>query len=62
MHPYYVRTDLPDAWLEENTETKAEGYVLTKPVAVSQLHAWLQQQRQAGAQVFAAGMKGDRVC
>lgn len=62
VHPYYVRTDAPDAWLEANTEKETDSYVLTKPVPVTQMHAWLQEQRLAGAQVFAAGLKGEKEC
>ena len=38
---FYVRGD-KDAWLEDNTETNWNGAVITKPVAVEAMHAWLK--------------------
>ena len=38
---FYVRGD-SDAWLEENTDTCWNGAVITKPVAVEAMHAWLK--------------------
>ena len=38
---YYVR-GARDAWLEENTAEHWDGATLTKPVAVSDMHAWLK--------------------
>ena len=38
---YYVRGE-QDAWIEENTAEKWDGAVLTKPVSVSDMHAWLK--------------------
>ena len=38
---YYVR-GARDAWLEENTAEHWDGATLTKPVSVSDMHAWLK--------------------
>ena len=38
---YYVRGEA-DSWLSENTAEKWDGAVLTKPVSVSDMHAWLK--------------------
>ena len=38
---FYVRGD-KDAWLEENTAETWNGAVITKPVAVNEMHAWLK--------------------
>ena len=39
---YYVRGDL-DAWIEENKQEQWGSAVVTKPVAVSLMHAWLKE-------------------
>ncbi len=38
---FYVRGD-KDSWLEENTAENWNGAVITKPVAVSDMHKWLK--------------------
>ena len=38
---YYVRGE-QDVWIEENTAEKWDDAVLTKPVSVSDMHAWLK--------------------
>mgnify|MGYP000172374071 CR=1 FL=1 len=38
---YYVRGE-QDTWLEANTAENCGGAVLTKPVSVSDMHAWLK--------------------
>ena len=38
---YYVRGEA-DSWLTENTAEVWNGAVLTKPVSVSDMHAWLK--------------------
>ena len=38
---YYVRGD-KDAWLEENKQESWGEAIVTKPVAVSEMHAWLK--------------------
>ena len=49
---YYVRGEA-NAWLRENTaETWGEG-VVTKPLAVSEMHAWLKENPEAFIAAFA---------
>ena len=48
---YYVR-GAGDAWLEANTAESWNGAVITKPVSVSEMHAWLKVNPSA----FAAAM------
>ena len=43
---YYVRGG-SDAWLEANTAEKWNDAVVTAPVAVSEMHAWLKTQPEA---------------
>ncbi len=43
---YYVRGG-SDAWLEENTAEKWGEAVITKPVSVEAMHAWLKDQPNA---------------
>ena len=38
---YYVRGEV-DAWLEENKQDTWGEATITKPVAVSDMHAWLK--------------------
>ena len=42
VRSYYVRGDV-DSWLEENTRTHWNTAVITKPVPVSAMHAWLKE-------------------
>ena len=49
---YYVRSDA-DAWLAENTAETWNGAVITKPVAVDAMHAWLKAH--PGAFIAALG-------
>ena len=39
---YYVR-GAKDAWLEENTASSWGDAVITKPVSVEAIHAWLKE-------------------
>ena len=48
---YYVRGE-KDNWLTENTAEDCGGAVVTKPVPVSDMHAWLKEHPAA----FAAAM------
>ena len=43
---YYV-SGAQDAWLEQNTQEKWDDAVITKPVSVADMHAWLQKNPQA---------------
>ena len=42
LRQFYVRGD-QDAWLEENTQETWNNAVITKPVAVAAMHAWLKE-------------------
>ena len=43
---YYVRGNC-DSWLQENTSESWEGAVITKPVSVARMHAWLKEHPEA---------------
>ena len=49
---YYVRGDR-DAWLEDNTAESWGNAVITKPVSVSAMHAWLKDHPDAFIAAFA---------
>ena len=49
---YYVR-GTADAWLTENTAEVWGNAVITKPVSVSDMHAWLKQNPEAFIAAFA---------
>ncbi len=49
---YYVRGDL-DAWLEDNTAERWGNAVITRPMAVSAMHAWLKAHPNAFIAAFA---------
>ena len=53
-HPYYVRLSRESAWLAERTVEKWNTGVLTKPVPVSEMHAFAASEKAAGASVFFA--------
>lgn len=52
-HPYYVRTQNTDAFLDSVTAEKGEGWVITKPVSVAEMHSWAAQYEDA----FFAGIR-----
>lgn len=56
-HQYYVRTDKADAWLSGQISERWETGVVTKPVAVLQMHAWAKSQEADGAQLFFAAIR-----
>jgi hypothetical protein len=43
---FYVRGEM-DSWLQENCCEYWNGAVITKPVAVSQMHLWLKNHNEA---------------
>ena len=43
VRPYYVRTNHVDKWLQGRIERILDCGVLTKPVSVSEMHAWARQ-------------------
>jgi len=56
-HPYYVRTAEPDAFLSSVTEQQGDGWVITKPVSVKQMHDWAAKKAEADPDVFFAGIR-----
>ena len=51
---YYV-SGVSDAWLAENTDERWNDAVITKPVSVSQIHAWRKNNPNAFIAAFAEG-------
>ena len=50
--PFYVRGEV-DAWLEANTAEKWGNAVVTKPVNIAEMHAWLANHPDAFIAAFA---------
>ena len=48
---YYVRGEM-DAWLTANTAENWDGAVVTKPVSVCDMHAWLKAHPDAFVAAF----------
>ena len=56
-HPYYVRTDKPDAWLESITVETWEGGIITSAVSVGEMLRWAKQQLAIDPTCFVAGIR-----
>lgn len=56
-HPYYVRTAKVDAFLSSVTEKQGDGWVVTKPVSVQEMHAWAAKKAETDPEVFFAGIR-----
>ncbi len=56
FRPYYVRSAVTDEYLASVTETTGEGYVITRPVNVAEMHAYIKAQIENGNPVFAASV------
>ena len=56
-HPYYVRLSRESAWLSARAVEKWNTGVLTKPLAVSEMHAFAASERAAGAEIFFAAVE-----
>ena len=54
---YYVRTAEADAWLNSVTETKENGYCITKAIPQQELHRWAAKQLTVDPGLFLAGLK-----
>ena len=54
-HPYYVRTTL-DAW-SDKAATKGDGWIITEPIAVSEMHAWAKKAMKDDPALFFAGIQ-----
>jgi homoserine dehydrogenase len=57
MHPYYVRTSKPDAWLSGVTADRWADGVVTGAVSTFQMLAWAKQQLTADPACFIAGIQ-----
>lgn len=57
VHSYYVRTASPDSFLKEITEEAHDGWYMTKPVAVSQMHEWAAKHKESDPELFMAGIQ-----
>ena len=56
LRSYYVRSAASDEYLASVTETVCDGYVITKPVRVSEMHEYLKKQTENGNDIFAASL------
>ncbi len=56
-HAYYVRTSAADDFLNSVTEKQGDGWVVTKPVSVEQMHAWAAKHAETDPEVFFAGLQ-----
>ncbi len=55
-HPYYVRCAAADEWLGSVAAERCGEGIITKPVPVSQMHAWAGKAKEADPSVFIAGL------
>ena len=56
-HPYYVRTTLPDSWLDGITVDHWEHGVITSAVAVGDMLSWAKRQLCVDPTCFIAGIR-----
>ncbi len=52
VHQYYVRTTMPDGFLQKNTEKSFGAYVVTKPISVKDMHDWAKKQLDVDSKLF----------
>lgn len=57
MHPYYVRTAAPDAWLEERVADRWDCGVITKAVPTFEMLSWAKEQLRRDPTCFIAGIR-----
>lgn len=57
VRPYYVRTNGFDAWLQAQVDKILDCGIITKPVSVTEMHAWLRERRRQGKSCFAASLR-----
>ncbi len=57
MHPYYVRTAAPDAWLEERVADRWDCGVITKAVPTFEMLSWAKEQLRRDPACFIAGIR-----
>ncbi len=56
-HPYYVRLSRESAWLAARAVEKWNTGVLTRPLSVSEMHAFAASEIAAGAEIFFAAVE-----
>ena len=56
VHPYYVRTTMPDGFLQKNTEKSFGTYVVTRPISVKEMHEWAKEQLKVDPKLFICAM------
>lgn len=57
VHPYYVRTACPDEYLKSITAQAHDGWFITKPVSVQEMHSWAASKKEADPTMFMAGIR-----
>ena len=55
-HEYYVRTAKQDAYLSAVAATQGDGYVITKPLCVDEMHIWAKEKAKSDPTLFFAGI------
>lgn len=56
-HSYYVRTACPDEYLKSITIEVHDGWCVTKPVSVQEMHTWAEKQKASDPAMFVAGIR-----
>ena len=56
-HEYYVRTAKQDAFLTAAAASQGDGYVITNPLSVDEMHAWAKQKAESDPALFFAGIR-----
>ncbi|MDR0889772.1 MAG: homoserine dehydrogenase [Oscillospiraceae bacterium] len=57
IRQYYVRTAQIDEWLRVHIDTILDCGVVTTPLSVTQMHAWLQEQKKTDPGCFVASIR-----
>ena len=55
VHSYYVRTKLDD-W-KGKTAKQGDGWIITVPVSVAEMHAWAKKAKESDPSLFFAGLE-----
>ena len=55
-HSYYVRTENPDDYLKSITQEAHDGWYITKPVSVKEMHTWAGCKKETEPGLFIAGI------
>lgn len=56
-HSYYVRTTCPDNFIKEAAAEAHDGWYITTPISVKQMHDWAAQQKERDPAMFLAGIR-----